>query len=429
VSSLFAALILTILTLPGFAAPAWRFTIDPALRGNAPHIDASTSGPATDLLTTFSVVTSETSGVLAASVAPSTTSARLQFPEVAADTAVEAAVAPEPADAESLPFRWRGLGRPAGKTIMSYNGPEGFAPPADFDQYWARAKKELAAVPANARVTRQPDRDTSTGLLYRVELDSVQDTTIVGWFLVPREAYVDGDTSRTAGKKFPTILITPGYGAEQGPVDKTKQGYITFSTNPRNHGPSRAFWKSPVDHLVYNITDPDNYYYKLAFLDCLRAAEFVFSREEVDIKRVGAEGGSQGGLLAVATAALEPRIACVAANVPAFTAIPDGTLLATKGGMLTLGTLVREDSTTSGLVRKSLSYIDGAIMASRVKCPTQICMGGLDSVCPYVCGIVMHNRLPKGSERELRLVPDARHEVTPQMRAWNSAWFKKWLGK
>lgn len=401
------------------------FAVDPGTGASRPAISFSSASPA-DVITTFSVLTMETSGVISARQDASTTSLRVELPEVSEDTYIQVDVSTS-TEAGADVFSWRSLARPDGRPLMQYTGRKEMLPPADFDDYWARAKKELSAVPLKPAISRVPDKDTSTGLLFRVELPSVQDTSIVCWYYVPRDAFPDGDPEKKASKRYPAIIIAPGYGAEEPPLDRTKSGFITCSVNPRNHGPSRAFWKSPVEHLIYNVLDPESYYYRLAFMDCLRAAQFVFSREEVDAKRVATEGGSQGGLFAIAMAALEPRIACVCGNVVAFSDYPDQLVLASKGGRNTFRDLMNEGETTAAQVRKTLSYVDGANMITRVKCPVQINMGDIDPVCPYICGIVLFNRLPKGVPREFHVAPNCQHEVPQVMRDWNAAWFKKWL--
>jgi cephalosporin-C deacetylase len=179
--------------------------------------------------------------------------------------------------------------------------------------------------------------------------------------------------------------------------------------------------------MLYNIENPQSYYYKLAYLDCLRAMQFLLSRPEVDTRRVATEGGSQGGLFAIATAALEPKVACVCSNVTAFSDYPDGMQLGTVGHHSQFRTLLAEDSTSTSLMKKSLAYTDGVNMATLVKCPVQINMGGVDPVCPYICGIVLRNRLAPGAEREYNVFPDAKHEVPGPMRQANARFYEKYL--
>ena len=53
---------------------------------------------------------------------------------------------------------------------------------------------------------------------------------------------------------------------------------------------------------------PDKLYYKRVYLDTVRCARIMMSMDGVDKNRVGVMGGSQGGALTLACAALEPRI-------------------------------------------------------------------------------------------------------------------------
>ncbi len=67
-------------------------------------------------------------------------------------------------------------------------------------------------------------------------------------------------------------------------------------------------------------------------------------------------------------------------------------------------------------VRHTLALIDVANLAPWIQCPTLVCVGSQDRVCPPLNGIVALNRLPEGIPRRLVMDPAADHEVTPLMR-------------
>src|SRR6202012_6229939 len=70
-------------------------------------------------------------------------------------------------------------------------------------------------------------------------------------------------------------------------------------------------------HIVRGLDDePASLLYRHIFLDCAQLARIVMAMPEVDAGRVGATGASQGGGLAVACAALEPRVARLAPTYP-----------------------------------------------------------------------------------------------------------------
>jgi len=424
---IFAGFIIGALETPA-VAKSGNFSVNPGTSETAAAVTVLDGGGAEWRAFAWKIQNGRQDELLTSQSATATT-APLTFhlPPVQQDTFVEMGLTTGTDSTSPMAFAWRTLDRPEGKHLADYTGQKSLLPPADFDEYWTRAVHQLDEVTSNPKITRVPDQDTSTGLLYRVELGSVESTTIVGWLYVPRAAYAGGDPGGAVVGQFPAIMLIPGYGGDQHPVDRTAQGLITFSLNPRNHGPSRAFWKSPVEHLVYNITSPENYFYKLAALDCLQGARFLFSRREVDPGRIGAEGSSQGGYLALATAALEPRIRCVAAMVIAFSDYPDGLELATHGGMTQLRDLLADENSSPTLIRKSLAYTDGANLATRVKASVLITVGALDPTAPYLCGIVTAARLPAKTTRQIQVDADARHEVTGRMRRWVAEWEQRWL--
>ena len=62
-------------------------------------------------------------------------------------------------------------------------------------------------------------------------------------------------------------------------------------------------------HIVRGLDDPpEKLAFRQIFLDTAQLARIVMDMPEVDENRVGAMGGSQGGGLTLACAALEPRI-------------------------------------------------------------------------------------------------------------------------
>lgn len=407
----------------GAEGPEW--SVDPMPDGGAPVVTVDALEPGTEVTWTHTDAESGTEIGSGSLVAAGTSVNVSSWPGVARDTYVRSrfwAGAPGGREAD---FTWCTLLKPGGASLMGHRARGGFEPPQDFDAFWERAKAELAAVPMNAQAAELAWGETETGRLEEVVLDTVRGTRIVCRVTIPKAAR---DAQGNVVRRFPAVIVMPGYGAEQPPMDRTPDGLVTMSVNPRNHGPSRRYWTSPVEHLAFGIEDPEGYYYRLAFLDNLRATEYLLSRPEVDAERVAAEGGSQGGLFAIALAALEPRIRVVTSNVTAFSAIGDGQLLNQVGTTLGLKDRLAAPGPEAEAMRRSLAYVDGANMIRRVRVPVQVNMGGRDPVCHFVTGIATLNALPDGVPREFNLFPDAKHEVPGEMRAANGRWVQRWLG-
>jgi len=312
----------------------------------------------------------------------------------------------------------------SGKSLMNYKGNPQLKRPADFKSYWNRSKKELAAVPMNAQIIPWSKADTENAKVYKVLLNSFGGMTIACWYTVPKD--VDPLNPSATQKKYPAIQVMPGHGAEEPPMDRVKEGFIVLSMNPRGHGPSNEFFKLPEAHHLWNIEDSDNYYYRAAYMDCVRGIDFLSSRPEVDSKHIGAEGGSQGGALTIALCSLDSRVKEGTANVPYLSNFWDfGVLSSIGSGMAFIEKM--KDPIIGNKVQKTLSYIDVSNLAGWVKCPLEVTVGLQDRVCPPLNGIVVINQLQDGVIRKLVFDPAADHEITPLMRQENMDWHKTFL--
>mgnify|MGYP006283618031 CR=1 FL=1 len=341
---------------------------------------------------------------------------------------------------------WRAMYFPEGKAI-DYTGSPDLWKPEDFDQYWNEAKTKLSWVDPEPQFKLVPKKETETGRLYRVIINSYWNLPIVCWYYVPKD--VDPLHPESIKKKYPAIQIMPGWGAEEPPQDRTAEGYITLSVNPKSHGPSQKYFKTPIDHHLWNIDIPEDYYYRAAFMDCIRGIDFLCSRPEVDAERIGVEGGSQGGAFALAMGGLDQRVSCVAANVPYIVNFPDFSRVSTLGsGYIYMklaegphkGKRVSEkwnsvdqfnrknQGTDKGArIRKTLGYVDIANHVTNISVPTLVCVGRQDPVCPPINGIVAINRISEDVPKKLFIDKEAEHENSALMRKQQRSWFEQHL--
>lgn len=402
------------------------FVFNPAVTGGSPHLVARPSGKAEDAvkklkLTAFAMDTPEV--VLQTAEVSAADTVQYVLPNRGKNEILGLRVEDITNDTPKLIVEWHAMYK-QGNSLMDYKGSPKLKKPADFKAYWDRTKKELAACPMNATITPVPEKNTPTGNLYKITLNSFGNTTIACWYYVPKD--VDPLNPKAGDKKYPAVQIMPGWGAEEPPLDRTAEGLITLSLNPRGHGPSNDYFKRPEMHHLWNIEDSETYYYRAAYMDCVRGIDFLVSRPEVAASKIGVEGGSQGGALTVAVAALDSRIACATSNVTYLSNFWDFGYLSSIGSGDAFIKMMT-DPKTGKKVTKTLDYIDVANLAGWVKCPMQICMGLQDRVCPPLNGITVYNHLAKGVKKQLVLDPLADHEVTPLMRDANKEWRTKYL--
>lgn len=179
---------------------------------------------------------------------------------------------------------------------------ESLAPrPADFDAYWDAVDAELAAYPAapTLEALALPSDEHST--VYAAKLTSIGPYRIFGYLSIPN-----------AEGQHPGLLIAPGYGSVNHlPHLDDRQRYVTLVLMHRGQRlADQPFAAAYPGLLTLGIDDPASYIFRSIVADCLRGAEFLLSRPEVDTSRVGITGND----LVLITAARRPQFTAVQAS-------------------------------------------------------------------------------------------------------------------
>jgi len=264
----------------------------------------------------------------------------------------------------------------------------------DFDSFWNKALDELSKVDPEYKVSpikREGKRNTN---LFKVEMKSYQGTTVRGWLEVPKKKGV-----------YPTLLRVPGYQENMEPIDEADD-MIVFSFNTRDHGESDdSEGGRSWDMWVRDLNDKDNYYYKGLFLDCIRALDFLSTREDVDPDRIAIWGGSQGGGLSFSTAALDSRIALCIADIPYMCDYPNYFEITHWKEVDTW--FMNNPDATWETVLNTLSYYDTKNFADKISCPVWMGIGLQDDICPPSTSFVTYNRVQ--SDKNYIVYKNERH--------------------
>lgn len=286
----------------------------------------------------------------------------------------------------------------------------------DFEQFWQDRKTELAAVEPNFKVTKT-DRSNDKLDVYLVDMQSYGNVTIRGWYTVP-----------TSSGPHPAILSLPGYTSTMWPyMDRTN--VATLALNPRGHGNSKDDVDPSGEELMFLGFDPQHpkdYIYAGVYMDCLRAIDFLVSRPEIETSRIGVEGGSQGGGLSFATAALDSRVIFSAPDIP-WLGDWVGYFQTEYWGRENYPKLfVEYPSLTFDDINRFLSYFDTMNMAEWITCPVLMSVGLQDKVCPPRTSFAPFNAVT--SPKEYRVYPFAGHGTWQQHKDFKNAWMAKKLG-
>jgi len=245
-------------------------------------------------------------------------------------------------------------------------------PTEKVSEFWRKTRAELDEVEINASLELVEDADeftmegrVKTRGIHRVAMSSFGGRRIRAWYTVP--------SAQPPARGWPAILDVPGYGGTIPLAAHLSQfGYATLSLFPRSQGESLKEWE--IEHgtrVVYNITDPQQYYYRGAYMDCVRGVDFLDSRAEVDSERIGVWGFSQGGGLSLATASLDRRITAAVAGVPWMCNFPVAAEI-TASPYVELHDWLAEHPGERETALATLTYFDQLSLADDITCPVLV---------------------------------------------------------
>lgn len=293
--------------------------------------------------------------------------------------------------------------------------------PSDFHKFWKDNLGVLRSIPLKAKMERIPDRCTDMVDVYHVRIQNYGQTYIFGVLCVPK-----------GEKSLPALLKLPGAGvrAYTGDIAMAEKGMITFQIGI--HGipvnlQSKVYENlraGALDNYQYiNLDDRDRYYYKRVYLGCVRAVDFLFSLPQFNKKDIGVAGGSQGGALSIVTAALDPRITCVAALAPGLCDLT-GYLHGRAGGSRMFDKNNGSFNTKPDKVATS-KYYDVVNFAQTLDIPGFYSWGFNDETCPPTTMYAAYNVIK--SPKQLFLAYDANHWYYPEQWERANNWLMKQL--
>ncbi len=285
--------------------------------------------------------------------------------------------------------------------------PERISSPADsredFDAFWEAARKELDKVSMKAAMTLLPEHSSAERKTYKVSMYSLGGKKISGLLLLP-----------TSPGKHPARIGYMGYGADPYYTDPdAEKDLVEFTLSVRDQGLDKVEGRHWV---IEGLESKDTYYYRGAFMDCVRAVDFVCSLPQVDKDRIVAEGGSQGGAFTIVAAALDHRIKAIAPFVPFLSDYPDYFKIASWPGNEILPAAKRLGIPEEDLY-DTLSYFDVKNFAPKVECPVLMGFGLQDDTCPPHTNFSSFNLMSSTSKTWL-CFPYSGHHLERYPRWW-----------
>ena len=263
--------------------------------------------------------------------------------------------------------------------------------PADFDHYWAGVLHQAAKIPLDAEVRRDPLRSSEDVDVYEAFYTSLDSVRIAGWYAIPKIPV----------GPLPAILTGPGYVGEPSiPKDWANRGYAAFSVAPRGKLRSNhQFNPGYPGLLTHGIVDRNSYSYRGFYVDMWRGVDFLLSREEVDAKRIGVVGSSQGGALALTTSVMRSEIKVASVGIPYLSGIIDAIELTHTYPYQEINDYLRLHPERRDAVVETLAYFDCMNFADKIQCPIIVNVGVQDNLCPIETGYAVFNAIGSNDKK------------------------------
>lgn len=283
--------------------------------------------------------------------------------------------------------------------------------PADFDEFWDSSLAEMNAIDPRAEFKPYP-LQSKIADLYELTFTSTKGARIYAKFAKPKK--ITG--------KAPAILQFHGLSGDSGDwcklLSDVSQGFVVAAMDSRGQGgysedvggTSGSTYSTPFVHGLDG--DPKDMYCRNLFLDTAMLARIVMGLDYVDENRVATTGGSQGGGLALACAALVPSIRLCAASYPYmsdYKRVFEMDL--NKGAYEGLRYYFRNFDPTHAREEEiftKLGYIDIQFLAPRIRAKVLMATGLMDTTCPPSTQFAAYNKIT--SEKEVVIYPDYGHE-------------------
>jgi cephalosporin-C deacetylase len=277
--------------------------------------------------------------------------------------------------------------------------------PVGLDDWWA---KQLSDARAGARppvLTRYRPDIYAPLEVYDAEFSGARGDRIKAWYIRPPASggappVVAKFIGYGGGRGLPTEhLALPALGYALLVMDTRDQGgrWSTGATNPQN---------SHV--MTWGITRPEDYYYTRLFADAVRAAETA--AELTGATTVAVSGGSQGGALALATAALVPeRVSVCHADVPFLCDIQRGITFAPDTPYSEVAEFLSHNVDLIPAALDTLRYVDCALLARRITAECLLSVGLMDTICPPSTVFAAYNEITVG--KDIAVHPFTEHQI------------------
>lgn len=292
--------------------------------------------------------------------------------------------------------------------------------PDDFDAYWESSLAELSTTDPQPELRPVPLAESVSSVeAFDLFFTGIGGSRIHAKYVRPKAS---------TGRPHPAVLQFHGYTGNAGDWSEKLNypgalGFGLAALDCRGQGGQSEDLGAVRGttfrgHIIRGLDEPDprRLAFRQIFLDTVQLARVVAAFPEVDPRRIGAFGGSQGGALTLACAALAPDLIRRAA--PTFPFLCDyqrvWELDLAEGAYEEMRSYFRQFDPRHEREREiwtKLGYIDVQHLAKRITGEVLMGCGLMDRICPPSTQFAAYNKI--SSKKRVMIYPDFGHESLP----------------
>ena len=272
----------------------------------------------------------------------------------------------------------------------------GLPKPDDFDEFWARGKEEVRAIPLDLKQTKIESLSNENRDMYAISFATVDNQRLYGYLGVPKKGEAP----------YPAIVNVAwaglGFGPDPGAAD---EGFAILTLNvfpyecPIDQAERQRLYDEynknlGVLYFYLNSDDRDKFFYRAPYLGLDRIVDWFVEQDYVDKTRVGYHGTSQGGGFGLVLGGLNKSFTDMVVSVPA---------LCDQGGCLTgrcsgWPQLI-DNANGDEKVREASRYYDAANFARSINVPITVTVGFVDVTCVPSSVYAAFNVIPSAKKQ------------------------------
>ncbi|WP_338780803.1 acetylxylan esterase [Metabacillus sp. FJAT-52054] len=283
----------------------------------------------------------------------------------------------------------------------------------NLSAFWKRNLEKFKETPVDARFSQTADLFPSVDI-YTAVFYGFDDTPLNAQLLIPRFA---------KDEQLPCAIVFHGYGDSKGMPEKHAAllllGVAVFAVDVRGQGGKTgnhltSSYGMTSGWITQGILDPETSYYHAIVIDAVRAVDAAASHPRVDGGRLFTAGLSQGGGLALMTAALSgDKLKFASAALPGMCHMDLG-IMKSSGSLSEAAAFVQKHPEHLSQILYTLSMFDVLNHAHAITVPVHIQVGLKDPVCVPESILAVYNRI--SSRKKLAVHPFTAHEMTEHVQ-------------